>query len=128
MGITRQRAVAGTSLCETISIVSLLYFSASLDSIAFRILVNDVCCLKKQTSFSCGTVPGHGPTAGPREIPFLTICCTWVDFCHHSKIFIIQESGPHPYHAPIRQITEYSVKLAPNSRIVIIFHLDSLTT
>ena len=80
---SKTKSSGSRSLCKTISIVSLLCFSASLDCIALRIFVNDVYCLEKQASFSCGTVAGHSTAA-----------------------------GPHPNHATIRRITEYSVKLA----------------
>ena len=86
--------MVGTSLCKTISIVSLLCFSALLDCIAvfkgdiafMMIFVNDVYCLMKQASFSCGRVAGHSMAAGPGEITFLKICCIRIDFCNHSKI------------------------------------------
>ena len=73
------------------------------------------------------TVAGHDPALQLEQGRFPS----W-QFAVHRLILaiilgfsIIQGSGPHPSHAPIRRITKYSVKLAPDIRIVIIFHLDS---
>ena len=110
---------------KTTIIVSLLYFSAFLDCIALILFLNDVCCMKKQISLSCDTIAGHSIQLDPGDsFPYNLLYTDWS--LPSFKNFQSFRSQDHTLATtPIRRITEYSVKLAPNIRIDIVFHLDS---
>ena len=56
--------------------------------------------------------------AAPEVITLIAICHARIDLCHTANTRSF--SKPLPSHVHIRRITECSVKLAPNSRIVVI--------